>query len=115
MTRQLTRAELQARLAANPRVVLLEALPEKYYRDWHLPGAKHMPHDQAGSLAPELVPDKSSEIVVYCASETCQNSHVAAARLLQLGYTDVAVYAGGKRDWSEAGLPVETSAAALRA
>lgn len=115
MTKQLTRTEVQARLSANPRVVLLEALPEKYYRDWHLPGAKHMPHDQAGSLASQLVPDKESEIVVYCASETCQNSHIAATRLLQLGYVNVAVYAGGKRDWSEAGLPVETGAGAVSA
>lgn len=113
MTRQLTRAQLQARLSANPQVVLLEALPEKYYLDWHLPGAKHMPHDQAAALAPALVPDKESEIVVYCASDTCQNSHLAAARLVAIGYANVAVYAGGKRDWSEAGLPVETGAAAV--
>ena len=108
MTKQLNNAELRARINANPQVVLLEALPEKYYRDWHLPRAKHMPHDQARALAPVLVPDKDSEIVVYCASETCQNSHIAARELIRLGYLNVAVYAGGKRDWSEAGLPVET-------
>jgi rhodanese-related sulfurtransferase len=87
---------------ANPGLVLLEALPEKYFNDWHLPGAKHFPHDQARRLAPSVVPDKSAEIVVYCASKTCQNSHIAARVLEQIGYENVAVYAGGKEDWSEA-------------
>ena len=99
--------ELRARLAANPSTVLLEALPEKYYQDWHLPGALHMPHDAVGELAPTLIPDKTSEVVVYCASKTCQNSHIAANLLTQLGYINVAVYAGGKQEWSDAELPTQ--------
>lgn len=109
MTRIVTTDELRARLGANPGLVLLEALPEKYYNDWRLPGAKHFPHDRARQLAPVVVPDRSTEIVVYCASKTCQNSHIAANVLQQIGYTDVAVYAGGKEDWSGAGLPAESS------
>jgi len=101
MNKTVTRNELQARLAANPQLVLLEALPEKYYNDWHLPGAKHFPHDQARALAPVVVPDKSAEIVVYCASQTCRNSHIAATVLQQNGYSNVAVYVGGKEDWKE--------------
>jgi rhodanese-related sulfurtransferase len=88
-------------------VTLVEALPEKYWRDWHLPGAKHLPHDQVPQLAPSVLPDKNAEIVVYCASATCQNSSIAARMLEQHGYTNVAVYAGGKQDWQDAGLPVE--------
>lgn len=93
------------------RVTLVEALPEQYYRDWHLPGARHLPHDQVRQLAPSVLPDKGAEIVVYCASASCQNSHIAAKVLEQLGYTRVSVYAGGKQDWQEAGLPVERDAA----
>jgi rhodanese-related sulfurtransferase len=102
------RNTLQQRLG---QVTLAEALPEKYWRDWHLPGAKHLPHDQVKQLAPGVLPDKDAAIVVYCASSTCQNSHIAAQLLTQLGYTDVAVYAGGKQDWQEAGLPVENGTA----
>ena len=101
MSKILTRSELQARIAANPELVLLEALPEKYYNDWHLPGARHFPHDQARQLAASVVPDKSAEVVVYCASKTCQNSHIAANVLQQIGYGNVAVFAGGKEDWKE--------------
>jgi rhodanese-related sulfurtransferase len=102
------RNTLQQRLG---QVTLAEALPEKYWRDWHLPGAKHLPHDQVKQLARGVLPDKDAAIVVYCASSTCQNSHIAAQLLTQLGYTDVAVYAGGKQDWQEAGLPVENGTA----
>jgi rhodanese-related sulfurtransferase len=92
------------------RVTLVEALPEKYYRDGHLPGAKHLPHDQVRQLAPAVLPDKDAEIVVYCASNSCQNSHIAAQVLEQLGYTHVFVYADGKQDWQEAGLALEREA-----
>jgi rhodanese-related sulfurtransferase len=102
--KQIDRKTLQARL---DRVTLVEALPEKYYRDGHLPGARHLPHDQVRELAAGVLPDRDAEIVVYCASATCQNSHIAARVLAQLGYRDVAVYAGGKQDWSETGLALE--------
>jgi rhodanese-related sulfurtransferase len=107
MTKQLTLAQLQARLAANPAITLLEALPQKYYEDGHLPGALHMPHDQTRQLAPILVPDMSTEVVVYCASATCQNSHIAARILDQIGYANVSVFNGGKQAWTEAGLAFE--------
>jgi rhodanese-related sulfurtransferase len=101
------RDTVQRKLQSSSAPTLVEALPEKYWRDWHLPGAKHLPHDRVRKLASVLLPDRSAEIVVYCASATCQNSHIAARVLEQLGYGNVAVYAGGKQDWQEAGLPVE--------
>ena len=107
MLKFIDRDALRARLESGHPPVLVEALPEKYYRDWHLPGARHLPHDRVDALAPTVLPDKSAEIVVYCASSTCQNSHLAARRLAALGYTNVAVYPGGKKDWQEAELPVE--------
>lgn len=108
MIRQLTLEQLQSRLAANPAITLLEALPEKYYQDGHLPEALHMPHDQTRQLAPMLVPDTSTEVVVYCASATCQNSHIAARVLDQIGYRNVSVFAGGKQAWIESGLALES-------
>jgi rhodanese-related sulfurtransferase len=111
----LDRAQLQTRLGATPQPVLVEALPRKYFDDWHLPGARHMPHDQVRTLASTVLPERDAEIVVYCASSTCQNSHIAARVLEQMGYTHVSVYAGGKQDWSEAGLPVERGVVAQAA
>ena len=115
MPRLIDRHALQSELADMPPPVLLEALPAKYFLDGHLPGALHFPHERARALAPALVPDKASAIVVYCASDTCQNSHIAAATLESLGYSNVSVYAGGKRDWTEAGLAVVAGGTAQQA
>jgi rhodanese-related sulfurtransferase len=107
MIQTITRDELAAQLGSHEPPQVLETLPERYYRKAHLPGARLMPHDRVGELAPTLVPDKSSDIVVYCASDTCKSSHQAAAELERLGYSSVRVYVGGKADWEAANLPLE--------
>ena len=112
---QLELAALRAAMAGPVPPTLVEALPEKYYRHAHLPGAKHLPHDQVAALAPSTLPDRNAPVVVYCASATCRNSHIAAAALADLGYAKVAVFAGGKQEWIAAGLKVESGAATASA
>jgi rhodanese-related sulfurtransferase len=111
MAQTITRDALKAKLDSEAGVVLVEALPEKYFRHSHLPSAINIPHDQIDVLAPQLLADRAAEIVVYCANAACQNSRIAAQRLSELGYTNVAVYEPGKADWIDAGLPVEGTAA----
>ncbi len=115
MVATISRDELKAKLDSRAPVILVEALPEKYYRHAHLPGAINIPHDQVDALAPRLLPDKAAEIVVYCANLPCQNSKIAAGRLVDLGYANVREYAEGKQDWIDAGLPVESGLAARAA
>ena len=115
MIGRITREELQAKLARRQGTVLAEALPPRYFLDKHLPGAVNLPHDQVDALAPGLLPDKQADIVVYCANTACRNSHIAAARLEKLGYARVSVYHEGKQDWVDAGLAIETDAAAVQA
>ena len=111
MIRTVSRDELTAKLDRNQRIVLVEALPEKYFRHSHLPGALNIPHDQVETLAPALLPDKAATIIVYCANAACKNSGIAAEALARLGYANVSTYEAGKADWIEAGLPVEGSSA----
>jgi len=94
-------------MTSNPRTILLEALPQTYFAQGHLPNARWFPHDKTKELAAVAIPRKTDPVVVYCASSTCPNSHVAAKVLIDLGYSDVSVYAGGKADWEAAGLPFE--------
>lgn len=115
MVKTVSREQLQQKLASQAPPAVIEALPERYYRQKHLPGALHMPHDQVEQLAGSLLPDKQAQVVVYCASAQCQNSHIAAHRLTALGYTNVSVYAGGKKDWEDAGLAFDVTAAELTA
>jgi rhodanese-related sulfurtransferase len=103
---------LYAALRTGRGPLLLEALPERYYAQQHLPGAVLFPHDQVDQRAAAVIIDKTTPVVVYCASRSCQNSRIAAQRLVQLGYTDVAVYEGGKQEWEQNGFPFETAAIA---
>ncbi len=107
MTAKITREELKRKLDADEEFVLVEALPRKYWAKGHIPGALNIPHDQIEALAPELLPDKDREVVVYCASTTCQNSEIAAESLTDLGYSKVLEYVEGKADWEAAGYPLE--------
>ncbi len=87
--------------------MLVEALPEKYFQEGHLPGAININYDEVQAKAAQLPLDKESDIVVYCASATCTNSDKAAAQLTVLGYRNVSVFKGGKADWVEGGLSLE--------
>jgi rhodanese-related sulfurtransferase len=111
MSRIVNREQLRAMLSSPNRPVVVEALPEKYYVAQHLPGALHLPHDHVDMRAASVLPEKTAQIVVYCANVQCRNSHVAAQRLALLGYSNVSVYAGGKQDWEAAGLAFETGSA----
>lgn len=101
-------AALRSRQRANPQLVLVEALPASYFASGHLPGALNLPHDQGDAGLKASLPDRKAEIVTYCASVTCPNSHLLAQRLIGLGYETVAVFGEGKTGWREAGLHFET-------
>jgi len=106
IVRQISREELRNKLILRESLALVEALPEKYWRDSHLPGAIQMDYTEVAEKAHNLLPDKEAKIVVYCASTECQNSSKAARTLEDLGYKDVNEYAQGKQHWLEAGLPL---------
>jgi rhodanese-related sulfurtransferase len=109
--KEITREGLKAKLDRGEEVVLIETLGSKYYEDAHLPGAINIPHTEVDALTPEMLPDRSAQIVVYCSNRACQNSPQAARRLAASGYENVYDYEEGKQDWIEAGLPTESGVA----
>ncbi len=70
MLARITRDAVKEKISRGERFALVEALPSFMYRQGHLPGAKNIPPDRVAELAPQLLPDKEEEIVVYCASPT---------------------------------------------
>ena len=71
----------------------------------HLQGAKLVSPAAVAEIVPELVPERSKRLLLYCASG---NRSARAADVLQneLGYENVASIAGGIEAWQQAGLPV---------
>jgi len=51
--------------------------------------------------------DKTAEILVYCGSVSCPASMTLAERLIGLGYTNIAHYAGGIKEWTENNKPTD--------
>lgn len=98
---------LKTLMSSPSKRTVIEALPPKYYAAEHLPGAINIPHDEIQQAAPRLIPNKSEQVIVYCASSDCKNSHLAAETLRGLGYDNVYEYAEGKKGWKEAGFSFE--------
>ena len=113
MTTLISRAELKARIDAGS-VVPVDALPESYYVQQHLPGALNLVAEDVEVRAATLLPDKNTAIVTYCSNAACPNSGQVAAKLESLGYRNVRKYADGIQDWVEAGLPTESGIPARR-
>jgi len=71
----------------------------------HLPGAVHISKSYVEQQVEAAVPDKDSEVILYCAGGV--RSLFAAQTLEQLGYTNVASMKSGFQGWKSAGLPWE--------
>jgi rhodanese-related sulfurtransferase len=104
---RIDRAELQARLESGDELVLIDALSPMAYAHSHLPGAINITPDWVDGRARRRIPDLDAEVIVYCADADCDSSVLVAKRLVELGYRNVRHYVEGKRDWVEAGYPVE--------
>ena len=70
MIKTISRDELKQKIDRKDDFLLVETLAKVAYDHAHLPGAINLPPDQVKVLAPQLLPDKNAEIVVYCASPT---------------------------------------------
>ena len=102
----ITREELKAKMDRGDQFALFEVLPLMYFRKHHLPTAKNLPPTEVAARVTELVPDRNTEIVLYCWDHDCPTSGWAGTELEELGYTNIREYSGGKKDWIDAGLPM---------
>lgn len=103
----ITRPELEL-LIGNGSVHVIDALPESYFLERHLPGAVNLTEDEVESRASELFADKDVAIVTYCSDNSCGNSKAVAGRLKEQGYSNVRTYDEGIKDWVASGNSVAT-------
>jgi len=59
------REDLKSKIEGGGEFVLLEVLSEQSYARGHLPGAIRF---QGRDMIPDLLPDKSTEVVAYCSN-----------------------------------------------
>ena len=88
-------------------VVVLDVLSSESYAEAHLPGAINIPLEELRARASAELPERGRAIVVYCGGPACHRASDAVAVLRELGYRDVAHFAGGLEAWQAADLPVE--------
>jgi rhodanese-related sulfurtransferase len=107
MINEIDLPSLKSRIDSGEPITFVEAMSRLHYEYFHIQGAVNIPPGAVSKLAPRLLPNKQSMVVVYCASSTCHSSVVTATELANLGYTNVWVYGQGKKEWIRAGLPTE--------
>ncbi|HEY8626739.1 MAG TPA: molybdopterin-synthase adenylyltransferase MoeB [Gaiellaceae bacterium] len=112
-----TRAEIEEVSSARASELLQSADPPVFvdvreqgeWDEGHIPGAAHIPRGNLESRIDGVEPDRSREIVLYCA--TGSRSTFAAKTLAELGYENVVSLAEGFREWKSQGHPWEVSRA----
>jgi rhodanese-related sulfurtransferase len=70
MVATISRDDLKLKIDRGDSFLLVETLPAAAYHHGHLPGAINLPPDQVTQIASTLLPDKTADIVVYCAKPT---------------------------------------------
>jgi molybdopterin/thiamine biosynthesis adenylyltransferase/rhodanese-related sulfurtransferase len=82
--------------------VLIDVREKDEWTEGYIPGARWISRGFLEQRIEDQVPERSSEVVLYCAGGT--RSAYAAKTLVELGYTNVKSMAGGFSAWKRAGL-----------
>jgi rhodanese-related sulfurtransferase len=104
MAGRITAAELRERYRSGGEIAIVDAREEGSFHERHLLMASCLPLSRLELLAAGLLPRRAAPIIVTDDGEGLAER--AAARLIQGGYTDVSVLAGGVAAWEAAGSPV---------
>jgi rhodanese-related sulfurtransferase len=102
--REVTVAETQERVAADPAVRLIDVREDHEWDAAHAAGAEHLGKGIIERDIETAAPDKATELILYCGGG--YRSALVADVLQQMGYTNVYSMAGGWKAWKESGAPV---------
>ena len=104
MPQSVTAAELRDRYHSGGEIAIVDAREEGSFHNRHLLMASCLPLSRLELIAPSLLPRHTALIVVCDDSEGLADR--ASSRLVESGYSDVSVLAGGVAAWAAAGFPV---------
>jgi rhodanese-related sulfurtransferase len=89
------------------KALVVDVCSGEEYAGGHIVGARHIPLDQLESRLGEVAKNKSTPLIMVCASG--MRSRRAANIAQKLGYEQVHSLQGGMQAWKEANLPVQKS------
>lgn len=94
----------------NDRAAVVNVLPREYFEDEHIPNSINITYGEEERYLEEFKEfDKDDEIIVYCASASCESSPEAAETLESVGFENVKDYEGGIAGWKDHGYEVESA------
>eukprot|EP00842_Homolaphlyctis_polyrhiza_P005569 jgi/Hompol1/6012/HPOL_001463-RA len=108
--KEITAAELNARITANPgqgppaSLHILDCRETYEWNDEHIPFAVYTGRGCLERDIEGIIPDVTDDLVVYCAGGV--RSLLAADALQKMGYRNVYSLAGGISAWKKAELPI---------
>ena len=103
--REITVEETLERVNAGEGARLIDVREDHEWEAGHAQGAEHLGKGIIERDIEQLVPEKSTELILYCGGG--YRSALAAETLQRMGYYDVSSMAGGWKAWKEADAPVE--------
>ena len=103
--KQTTPEEVKARLDGGEKLVLTDIREDREWDKGHIAGAIHLGKGIIERDIESTVPDKSTEIILYCGGGF--RSALSAENLQKMGYKNVISMDGGWRRWNELGYPTE--------
>ncbi|MBU1341343.1 MAG: sulfurtransferase [Proteobacteria bacterium] len=87
---------------AQNNTMIIDARPQKTkYDKGHIPTAINIPFSQFDILKGKLPRDLNTPVIFYCGGLNCRLSHKSAAKALEMGYTNVTVFAKGFPEWTK--------------
>jgi len=95
----------EARAKAEKGAAVVDVREPDEWANGHVPGAIYIPRGYLELRIEDKVPDKSQEVVVYCAGGT--RSAFGAKSMQELGYKNVTSMTGGFGKWKESGFPIQ--------
>ena len=93
---------VKKRLDSSEKPILVDVREDSEWARGHVPGAIHLGRGVIERDIERTIPDKTSQIVLYCGGGF--RSALAADNLRKMGYTNVISMDGGWRGWTEAAL-----------
>ena len=96
-----------ARKLHEQKVLFVDARAEEYFQDGFIPSAvANDDVDALSQIIDELI-GFDTGFVIYCSDDDCGSSEELAYTLQGYGFSNILVFQGGWKAWTDAGFPIE--------